>query len=166
MNIFKTLAMVGLVGVGMLSKGLCADSEDADLKMWQEKAAAIKQGTPLAEVKKIFGINPETKYKHDRFQVVFCSGPHHWITIHLRSKITLTISYHAGKEFSNDPVNQVSVRSESVITKGTIPAGSERLPNAFHGNGVEIEYAPVTEGDVMRKMLKLMDRPSPSPTPQ
>ncbi len=116
MNLFKTLAMVGLVGVGMVATGLCTDSEDADLKIWQEKAAAIKQGTPLAEVNKIFGINPETKYKHDRFQTVVCSGPHRWITTHLSSNITLTISYHSGKEFPNDPVNQVSVCRDSKST--------------------------------------------------
>lgn len=54
---FKNLAMVGLMGVVMLTKGLCSDPENADLKKWQEIAAAIKPGTPLAEVKKILGIN-------------------------------------------------------------------------------------------------------------
>jgi hypothetical protein len=72
------------------------------------------------------------------------------------------------------PIEQAAKAIEGIVkdadtatpSEGSKPAGHERLPNAFHGNGVETEYAPVTEGDVMRKMLKSIDRPSPSPTPQ
>ncbi len=39
MNFFKTLAMVGLVGVGVIAEGLCTDSEDPDLKLRHEKVA-------------------------------------------------------------------------------------------------------------------------------
>jgi hypothetical protein len=72
------------------------------------------------------------------------------------------------------PIEQAVIAIEGIVkdagtatpSEGTKPAGHERLTNAFHGNGVETEYAPVTEGDVMRKMLKSIDRTSPSPTPR
>ncbi len=157
MNLFKNLAMVGLVSVGILSKALCADSEDADLKMWQEKAAAIKPGTPLSEVKKTLGINPNSALS------AYCSGSHCSGLVLVQSNITACIDWQGGPDFPNDPVNHVSVRSGPVFTEGTKPAGSKRLPNAFHGNAVEIECAPVTEGDVMRKMMNDVNRPSPTP---
>ena len=104
MNLFKTLVMVGLLGIGVVSKGLCTDSEDADLKRWQEKAASIKSGTPLAEVKKILEINPKAR------DMTVVSGSHYLSTFQIHSHIIADIDYQTGPAFPNDPINKVTVR--------------------------------------------------------
>ncbi len=109
---FRILAIVGLVLVGMLSKELCAASEDADLKMWQVKAATIKPGTPLTEAKKILGINPNAALS------AFCSGSHCTGLVLVQSNITACIDWQGGPDFPNNPVIHVSVRSGPVFTEG------------------------------------------------
>ena len=127
MNFFRTLAMVGLVGVGMVY------GEDAPKKRY---VVLVKPYAPF---------NAAIRSRL-RFEYLFDDKG---------------LFYSVIRELISPNKADTATPSE-----GSKPAGHERLPNAFHGNGVETEYAPVTEGDVMRKMLKSIDRPSPSPTPQ
>ena len=74
MNLFKTLAMVGLVGVGMIKGGMCREEKDASLPSSQPDLSIL---TSIDQIRKFIAGKTKQDYSKlelTRISLEYCNG--------------------------------------------------------------------------------------------